>query len=182
MLPRRLVDHDPNHACDQQSDNDLWSYTSRLNLTVQLRATRLPQQGGILLHGTASDRYFDQYRLDYASLAAPTIWHPVQPASDQIVLDDALATWVPPQAGTYVVRLTASDLAGNRRQQTVNVSWLETASIADLYRTPTLFSPNGDGIRDDVALHYRVMAPLHLAFDVYDASNDRDPFTLTPGS
>ena len=143
------------------------------NLTADLRATPVPQGGGILLQGTVSDANFDSYLLEYAATIEPQNWRPLQLASDQMVINDVLTTWVPPGPGTYLVRLTATDLAGNQRQQIVRTAWADTTSISDLYRAPALFSPNGDGTAEDTTIHYRVLEPVHLAFDISNAAGER---------
>ncbi len=125
------------------------------------------------MQGTVSDANFDSYVLEYASTIAPQNWRPLLPASDQMVINDVLTTWVPPGPGTYLVRLTATDLAGNQRQQIVRTAWADTTSISDLYRAPALFSPNGDGTAEDTTVHYRVLEPVHLAFDIFNAAGER---------
>ena len=165
--------NNPQSACYRPFSSDFWSYKSLRNLTADLRATPAPQGGGILLQGTVSDANFDSYVLEYASTIAPQNWRPLLPASDQMVINDVLTTWVPPGPGTYLVRLTATDLAGNQRQQIVRTAWADTTSISDLYRAPALFSPNGDGTAEDTTVHYRVLEPVHLAFDIFNAAGER---------
>ncbi|HEY5870440.1 MAG TPA: FlgD immunoglobulin-like domain containing protein, partial [Candidatus Tectomicrobia bacterium] len=165
--------NNPQSACYRPFSSDFWSYKSLRNLTADLRATPAPQGGGIVLQGTVSDANFDSYVLEYASNIAPQNWRPLLPASDQMVINDVLTTWVPPGPGTYLVRLTATDLAGNQRQQIVRTAWADTTSISDLYRAPALFSPNGDGTAEDTTVHYRVLEPVHLAFDIFNAAGER---------
>ncbi len=52
-------------------------------------------------------------------------------------------------------------------------SWSDTASISELYRTPELFSPNGDGVLEDIVVHYRVLEPVHLTFVFYNEAGER---------
>ncbi len=165
--------HDPESDCYHPGTTDLWSYKSLLNLTADLHARPAGPNGGIELHGTASDLNFSHYELEYATHASPDVWRPIQPATGEPVINATFTTWLPPAPGTYWVRLTATDLAGNQRRQTVNVDSQETLSITGLHRTLALFSPNGDGVLDDVTIRYRVMQPVHLTFDIYDDTGER---------
>jgi hypothetical protein len=151
----------------------LWSYKSLLNLTADLDAARVEPGAGVRLYGTASDLNFSHYQLEYATHAAPEVWYPLQPATSAPVINDTFITWLPPAPGAYWVRLSATDLAGNQRRQTVNISSQHTVSIADLHHAPALFSPNGDGVLDEVYIHYRILAPVHLTFDLYNGANER---------
>jgi subtilase family serine protease/fibronectin type 3 domain-containing protein/flagellar hook assembly protein FlgD/Tol biopolymer transport system component len=164
---------DPENHCYQPGTTDLWSYKSLLNLTADLHATPLELGGGVRLYGTASDLNFSHYQLEYATHAAPEVWYPIQPAAGASVINDTFTTWFPPAPDTYWVRLTATDLAGNQRQHTVSVSFQERVNITELHRTPALFSPNGDGVWDEVSIHYRVLEPVHLTFDIYNDADER---------
>lgn len=164
--------YDPTSRCYNQGNQDTFSFKSLLNLTADLRAIR-GNTGGIRLEGTASDLNFSSYKLEYANADTPNQWQPVVPASNTPILDDLFTTWVPPAAGSYFVRLTVQDLAGNSRQTIQRVSWSDTPSITDLYRTPAIISPNGDGIQDTATIHYRVLEPVHLEFNFYNKIGDR---------
>lgn len=164
---------DPTSTCYQQGWSDDWSFKTLLNLTADLRAIRSAKVGGILLKGTASDLNFAGYTLDYADATSPNSWNPIAPASGQPIIDDLFTTWVPPGPGTYFVRLSVEDLAGNKRQTIKRVSWSDTPSITDLYRTPAFISPNGDGAQDAATIHYRVLEPVHLEFNFYNKLGDR---------
>jgi len=111
--------------------------------------------------------------LEYASAASPNQWQPIIPAVSQPVVDDFFTTWVPPGPGNYFVRLTVTDLAGNSRQAIKSVSWTETPSITDVFLTPPIFSPNGDGVNDTASIHYRVLEPVHLSFSFYNSAGVR---------
>ncbi|MBI3562427.1 MAG: PD40 domain-containing protein [Gammaproteobacteria bacterium] len=164
--------YDPSSRCYNQGSQDTFSFKSLLNLTADLRAIR-STSGGIRLEGTASDLNFSSYQLEYANADTPAQWQPVVPASNTPILDDLFTTWVPPAAGSYFIRLTVQDLAGNTRQTIQRVSWSDTPGITDLYRTPAIISPNGDGIQDTATIHYRVLDPVHLEFNFYNKTGDR---------
>jgi subtilase family serine protease/fibronectin type 3 domain-containing protein len=164
--------YDSNSVCYSVGWSDSWSFKSLLNLTADVRAIRSSQSGGIKLSGTATDLNFDSYQLEYASVDTPESWSPIAPASGQSLVDDEFTTWVPPGPGAYFVRLTVTDLAGNERRFVNRVYWSDTPSITDLYRTPRYISPNGDGMQDEAAIHYRILEPVHLEFNIYNGRGD----------
>ncbi len=162
--------NDSSSACYGHGYTDDWSFQSLLNLTADLRVRSSDGGGGFVLEGTAADLHFAGYRLEYASTAAPDTWNPVAPPGDHPVLDAPFTTWLPPGPGTYLVRLTVQDLAGNQRSQIQQVTSSDTASLTDLYASPDYISPNGDGVQDTWAVHYRVLAPVHLEFRILNDS------------
>ncbi|MDX2000453.1 MAG: CARDB domain-containing protein, partial [Thermoanaerobaculia bacterium] len=164
--------NDPLSAC-YQLGQDRIAFSSLANLTVDLRPRRSASSSGVLLEGTAVDRHFKNYRLEYSTLAAPNVFNPVAPASSTPAIDDRLTTWVPPGPGTYFVRLTVEDLAGNQKSRIKRVASADQPSITDLYREPEFISPNGDGIQDAAIVHYRVLEPVHLEFEIYNSVGDR---------
>lgn len=164
---------DPTSTCYRQGYSDRWSFKSLLNLTADLRAIRSAKAGGVQLKGTASDLNFSSYTLEYTAVSAPNDWKPIAPSSGQPIVDDFFTTWVPPAPGTYFVRLSVEDLAGNVRRTVKRVSWADIPSITDLYRTPGIISPNGDGVLDTATIHYRVLEPVHLEFNFYSKTGER---------
>jgi flagellar hook assembly protein FlgD/fibronectin type 3 domain-containing protein len=144
--------------------------TSLLNLTADLRATT--EKGGMTLKGIAADLNFEGYKIEYADVKNPNVWNSVVPPSDVPVLSDLFTTWVPPYEGIFYVRLTVWDKAGNVAQDQKRVSWGLAASITNLYKSAEIISPNGDGIKDTVEVHYRVLEPVHLAFDIQDENGN----------
>jgi flagellar hook assembly protein FlgD/fibronectin type 3 domain-containing protein len=154
-----------------QTGQDQYSYGSLLNMTADLRPLYNSNGGGLRLQGTAADMNFASYQIDYSTAAQPNTWIAVAPPSNSPVVNDVFTTWVPPAYGNYFLRLTVTDLAGNKLQQVHNVAWANTPSITDLYTDFNYISPNGDGVQDQVSLHYRVLQPVHLEFTVADATN-----------
>ncbi|WP_426212030.1 CARDB domain-containing protein [Massilia sp. TWP1-3-3] len=161
---------DPALACSG-SGPDVLVMSSLLNLTADLRAMRSAAGGGLILRGSAADANFARYAIEYARAAAPTVWKPVGPASTEAVMDKQFMIWMPPAYGNYLVRLSVEDKAGNTQRQIRKVSWSDTPPIADLYKDNEFISPNGDAKRDGVQLHYRVVEPVHLVFNVFDNRN-----------
>ncbi|MFI0416317.1 MAG: CARDB domain-containing protein [Candidatus Thiodiazotropha sp.] len=164
--------NNPGSFCYGVGTRDSWSYKSLLNLTADLRAIRSSQTGGVKLMGSATDLNFDSYMLEYAYVDTPDDWQSIEPSSGLPLVDDQFTTWVPPGPGAYFVRLTVSDLAGNQRRYISRVYWSDNTSITDLYRTPRYISPNGDGTQDEALIHYRVLQPVHLEFNIYNARGD----------
>jgi subtilase family serine protease/Tol biopolymer transport system component/fibronectin type 3 domain-containing protein len=164
--------NNPESVCYGIGTTDSWSFKSLLNLTADLRAIRSSQTGGVKLMGSATDLNFDSYVLEYAFVDSPDAWLPIAPASGQPLVDDQFTTWVPPGPGAYFVQLTVNDKAGNQRRFITRVYWSDSPSITDLYRTPRDISPNGDGTQDEALIHYRVLQPVHLEFQIYNASGD----------
>lgn len=162
---------DPQCAPRGYREYDVIRVRSTLNLIAGFETER--SGGRLRFKGTASDKHFKNYVLEYAKTESPDAWNPVAPASDVPVIDGDLGYWIPPGQGNYLVRLTVNDLAGNTRSVIKRVYWGEPVSITDLYTDPAVFSPNGDGILDVSRIHYRVLEPVHLELSLYDAAGDR---------
>ncbi len=164
----------PLSPCYHRGSFDAWSFQSLLNLTADLRIRRSAGgSGGFLLEGTAADLHFSRYLLEYATASAPNVWRPVAPPGGHSVIDGRFTTWVAPGPDAYLVRLTVEDLAGNRLSRIKRVSSVDTPSLTDLYASPDYVSPNGDGVQDAWTVHYRVLAPVHLEFRIFDESGAR---------
>jgi len=113
--------------------------------------------------------------LEYADTKNPDVWSLMAPPSDSPVIDDIFTTWVPPYQGTFYVKLTVWDKAGNTAVSRRRVSWgLPPPSITNFYKSYEFFSPNGDGVKDTVELHYKVFTgePTHFEFYVYDENDN----------
>ena len=161
---------DPSSACYGRASADLWAISSLMNLTADLRATK--DKSAVVLSGTAADLNFESFRIDYADANSPTLWNLISPPSSVPVLDDTFTMWVPPHEGTFLVKLTVSDKAGNVKENIKRVSWGLSTSITNLYKSADIFSPNGDGLKDSVNLSYTVVEPVHLEFTIYDGSDN----------
>lgn len=155
-----------NSSCNDKRYPDLWSLSSAMNLTADLRAVK--NKSSLVFKGVAADLNFEGYRLEYADESAPETWQLITPPSDTPVINDTFTTWVPPHEGTFFVRLTVWDKAGNTAIDKKRVSWGLSSSIINLYKSADIFSPNGDGIKDTVSLNYTVLEPVHLDFSVRD--------------
>ena len=154
-------DRRPGAVCGSKT-GDGFVVSTVANLSARLDVGRLPANNGLRLSGTASDRNLDRVQLDFASQADPGTWHPIGPAFDAPVVDDTFATWVPPAPGTYAVRLSVNDRAGNARAVTRVVSWDRMPSLANFTQSEYFVSPNGDNVKDDVTFRYLVIEPTRL--------------------
>lgn len=143
-----------------------WLMGSYLNLTVDLRI--LKQDSAVLLKGTAADLNFLRYSLEYADLNDPENWQQIMLPSQSPTVDSEFTWWVPPHEGVFAVRLTVDDKAGNKKQKQEVVTWGKASSVTGLYLSDTIFSPNNDGVKDTVALNYRVNEAVHLEFLLFD--------------
>lgn len=163
---------DPGAVCaGTGAAENTWSLGSLLNLTADL--TVLKRGSGLDLRGVAADLNFASSLLEWADAARPDLWRNLLPPSEIPVVDGLFTTWVPPHEGTFLIRLIVTDLAGNRKQVRKRVSWGGSVGITNLTKKGELFSPNGDGQKDAVELHYRVLEPVHLEFSVLDAEDRR---------
>ena len=172
-------------VCVGRSGKDLWTLRSLLNLTAELKPNK--EKSAVVLKGSAADLNFLNFQLEYADIRGPEVWNLIAPPSDLPAVNEAFSSWIPPAEGTFYVRLTVFDLAGNRGWKRRRVSWGAFSSITNLYKTGEIFSPNGDGVNDGVELHYRVLEPVHLAFYIYNENGDLvrtffKDYTAPPGS
>ncbi len=150
--------------------SDLWAVSSLLDLTADLMVIK--DKSSVILKGIAADLNLGGYMLEYAEAKNPDAWTLIAPPSDAPVVNDLFTAWVPPSEGTFHVRLTVWDKAGNEAVVRKRVSWGIYSSITNLYKRDEIFSPNGDGVKDGVELHYRVLEPVHLDFDIYDEDDN----------
>jgi subtilase family serine protease/fibronectin type 3 domain-containing protein len=156
------IDRGGYYSCDIVFD----SMSSLLNLTADLRISK--SKSVLTLKGTAADKNYEGYKLEYADINNPGIWNLIAPPSEVPVVDDVFTTWAPPNEGTFYSRLTVWDKAGNTATTKKRVGWGLSSSISNLYKSLENFSPNGDGVKDTVELHFQVLEPVHLEFFVHD--------------
>lgn len=149
----------------------LWVLKSLLNLTAELKIVR--QESYLEIHGTATDRNFAHYQLEYADTEAPDQWYPIRPPVETMVIDDVMADWVPPHAGIYTVRLTVADKVGHTAAASRRVSWGLDSPISNLYLDDEYISPNGDGVKDSLRLHYTVHEPINLEFYIFNQQGNQ---------
>ena len=141
-------------------------FSSLLNLTAVLQARTLGR--GVELYGVAADRNFASYRLDWARIEQPNVWNTLTPASSNQIFLDEFLTWVPPQPGTVLIRLTVTDKAGNHTSVIVTATSFDSSSIDSFALSPRYISPNGDGVQDQLLIAYNVRRPATLDLRITD--------------
>ena len=124
------------------------------------------------VRGTVADAHFQSYLLEVGESEAPATWTLV--ASGLAPVQDApLGTWTRTgTAGTFTLRLTATDAAGNVRETRLALTVAETAGLVSvLTAAPAVFSPNLDGRRDTTVVAYEALADLRIRLDVLDGAD-----------
>ncbi len=95
-------------------------------------------KGSVAIKGTASDENFLEYKVEYGQGTEPSSWTEITSSTSQVT-DDALATWDTTvlNDGSYTLRLTAEDLAGNSAQTQVSLRVDNHPPQATLINYPT---------------------------------------------
>jgi flagellar hook assembly protein FlgD/Tol biopolymer transport system component len=158
--------------------HDTYVATTLQNLSAQLVVERLSANTGLRLRGIAADRNLDHYQIDWATNSAPGVWRPVGPAGEAPVVEDVFGVFVPPDPGTYLIRLSVFDRAGNVRQDTRTVSWDRVSALTNLTQSERLISPNGDGVRDGVSFSYLVREPARVEVRIAGPSGEKEGPTI----
>ncbi len=160
--------NDPQSPCYHRGSFDGWSFQSLLNLTADLRIRRSTR--------AAAASCSKGRRRTCTSPA--TCWSTPAPRRPTTG-----GPWPRPAAtgarrpfhhlgGARYGRLAgAADGGGPGRQPAEPHQAGELGRHAephDLYASPDYISPNGDGVQDAWTVHYRVLAPVHLTFRIFD--------------
>jgi subtilase family serine protease/flagellar hook assembly protein FlgD len=148
------------------SAQQLFAYESLHNLLADFQPLQDPRAGGISMRGTAADLNFARYLLHYADVRSPSEWHDVSLPVHEQRIGEVLGVWVPPAPGTYLVRLTVEDRAGNSAAAVRRVTWTETSPVSSVIKNFDYISPNGDGVQDALRLTYRVNVAGNLSLEV----------------
>lgn len=144
-------------------------FQSLLNLTSDLRVLRGTDDRGFRLEGSAIDKNFDRYELHYRDTSMRDAWTLIAPPSSAQVIDSVFTTWVPPYIGSFFVRLTVFDKAGNKREEIRRVINSDQSSISGVFISEPSFSPNGDDIKDTTAINFKVLNQVNIAADIFSA-------------
>lgn len=157
-------------SCAKPWGDDVWNISSLLNLIADLRV--LKNKTVIRLKGIAADKNFAGYRLEFADLKTPDSWNLIQPPSDLPVLD-TFTDWTPPSDGSFNVRLTVWDKAGNQAIDQKRVSWGVATLVTGLYRDNEFIAPAvADNPKKTVTLNYTAVDAVHLAFTVVNEAGE----------
>lgn len=143
-------------------------YTTHLNLALLVEA-QVINNTSVRLFGTVADRRLQDWRLDYASVAAPDTWLASGLSGTFPIFDGTITHWIPPQPGAYLLRLTLRDHAGNQTTRLLAVTIDGNLPYHQLNATPLLISPNGDGVQDAVDLTFAVRDPFEASLIVRNA-------------
>ena len=111
---------------------------------------QVPQR--IEIRGTATDRNFKEYIIEYGSGVSPDAWLPISkpPAFSTPVTHDILALWdAPSLSGLHTLRLIVEDTAGHREVDQVHIFFnprldRETGGVVESHdnRAKITFPPN----------------------------------------
>ncbi len=143
-------------------------YTTHLNLAL-LAEAQVIDNTSVRLFGTVADRRLQDWRLDYASVAAPDTWLASGLSGTFPIYDGTITHWIPPQPGAYLLRLTLRDHAGNQTTRLLAVTVDGTLPYHQLNAAPLLISPNSDGVQDAVDLNFEVRDPFEANLIVRNA-------------
>jgi subtilase family serine protease/flagellar hook assembly protein FlgD len=117
-----------------------------------------PVATAVEVRGTATDRNFDRYRLEFGETESPSAFEPIGPPVATPVPNGLLGVWKTGELreGIHTLRLAASDRAGNEDSVSVVVDVRAPDLIESVAAEPSVFSPNGDGVKDGVELRFRL--------------------------
>ena len=105
----------------------------RLRPQVEIRSPAENEQvsQSIEIRGTANDRNFKEYIIEYGPGESPDAWLPISkpPSFPSPVTDDILALWEAPSlSGRYALRLIVADTAGHREVDQVHIFFNPTVN------------------------------------------------------
>ena len=113
---------------------------------------------------------FDRYELSYSTniwSSASWSWTNIT-TSNTPVSDDVLASWNIPYTTepSFVIRLKTFDTGGNSAVEYVTVNILSINNVDD-----DIFSPNGDGIKDDTTISAGITTPADWTITIKDSED-----------
>ena len=146
----------PNGDYDREhfADTSVTVEVDRLRPQVEILSPAENEQvrQRIEIHGTADDRNFKEYIIEYGAGESPDTWLPISkpPAFSSPVTRDVLALWDAPNlSGRYTLRLIVEDTAGHREVDQVHIFFnpsvdRETGGIVESHdnRAKITFPPN----------------------------------------
>ncbi len=127
------------------------------------------------VRGRALDAHFAQYELAFGEGLSPADWNVIRvgggPVGQPPWPVGALGTWTPPTVPGpdpvfYTLRLVAADVAENSTETRVTVTVGPRLYLDHLTAEPAVFSPNGDGRRETLALEYQILLPGRVTLQV----------------
>ncbi len=151
---------------ENSRDQNTLLFRSLMNLSVGLGLQVKNDASYIEVKATAADRSFKKYEIHYR-LMGDSEWMLMLPSRNKAVVSKVVHSWIPPKEGVYTVRLTAFDKAGNSKQVFSNVSWGRSLAVTNIALDKELFSPNGDGVKDQLSVTYSINRATNLDIRIY---------------
>jgi len=149
----------------------LYNTINLLNLTSYIIPVIQPNNYNVAILATAQDKNLEGFKIEYANINSPDLWKPVMPESTSGVVETVVANWVPPGEGTYLIKITAFDRAGNVEEDIEKVSYGLGPKIANVVPDLKYISPNGDDVQDYLTVSYTVLRPGNFDFKFIDEQN-----------
>jgi len=143
-------------------------YTTYQNLSLVFEAF-LVGGAAVRLQGTATDLNFSNWSVSYASVSQPDQWIPTGIQGDFRKVNGYLGTWIPEFPGAYLLKCSAEDLAGNKREEIVLAQVEGESPFFNASLDQHFFSPNHDGNQDLLTLNFEVRTPFEGHLSIYDA-------------
>ena len=150
----------PSYRREQVADS---LFLNTLNLTSYLKFVFDSDNQGVGIQVLATDKNFLNFEVEYR-LDSESEWSSIVLPTNDPKRNDFVTTWVPPSEGTYSVRLTTRDKAGNINHYSRKLIWSYGANITDITLSDNIFSPDLDGVKDSLNLNFRVLRPSNLPF------------------
>lgn len=144
------------------------SLQSSANGYVDLTLEFVAAAESFLLRGSATDLNFARATLSYRAIGQSQ-WIEFNELTEPVD-DSTFSSWTPPGVGRFEVRLQVQDRAGNQRQVVQPLVWFGDSSLGAVRVSPSRFSPNSDGVRDNAVLEYDVRLPHSVDIQVENSS------------
>jgi hypothetical protein len=122
---------------------------------------------GVILTVTAKDKNFATYKIDYR-LKGSGNWSSLVEERSGEKNNEIVTTFVPETEGTYQIRLTIKDLAGNSRTVMDTLVWTESSAISSVRLDNVNISPDADQTLDSATVSFKVLKPVQVVFSVFD--------------
>lgn len=129
--------------------------------------------GTIDIEGTVSDENYSGYSLTYGQGTSLEKWTLLFSSSEPVT-GSSLASWdTAGLSGTYSIKLRVVDDAGNQAEDKVsfNLDNSEKYIIRLLPTSSNLFSPNEDGVKDELSIIYFLEEDALMGLWVYGENN-----------
>ncbi len=131
--------------------------------------------GGVDIQGTATDEYFGKYVMEYQHVGEGT-WHGIATGKTAVV-NGLLGLFEVSELsnGTYTLRLTATDLAGNQRQDSVTVTVQNPSPLllTNVAPTESTISPaSSSGTQASAAIRYTLQYRSYVTLKVLDVARN----------